>query len=701
MDNRRLILAMLVMTAFILGWSWFVNYMYERHPEWRRPGQEVVEQVTPDTTTISPSTAPVASTQPATGEPTNGTAAQPAPTAPSIAASGLQVRGVDETKIVELGSDVRDRDNPYRMKLVIHSTGAGLASVTLNEFDAAEGDDDGEDRPHYIFQEPFADRLNATQPLATRTLVVNGQTLAVGAVNWSVIDQTDNSVSLGVELVSGGQVVGRVIKTFTLARSDDPSLGYEVQVRQRLENLSDQPLEVLATLNGVVPPVREMFSTDDRQIIVGYNDEGRITVRSHMLAAVNNEQPKVDLTTYDEARFAWFGASSVYFAAIVRPEDAGRIANVTAEAINPQSAPDDRLVMTQFATVPQTVAAGGADELDLHVFLGPKQRKVLNSAYYYAFPLSYNKTLATLSSACSNVCTADWIINSLVWLLRMFQAITRDWGLAIICLVVLVRLILHPITKRSTISMHKMGKMGPEIERLKKKYGDNREELNKAMMELYKEQGATPILGCLPMFLQMPIWIALFSALQNTFELRQAPFLYGLLWIDDLSKPDAILSWSPIPLIFGFKLAGLNLLPILMAVVFFLQQKFTPKPPATTPEQQQQQKMMQFMTLLFPLFLYNGPSGLNLYILTSTTIGIIEMRRIRAHIKEREEAEARERPVIVDAGPTRGSKRLAKTKQRTAEEPPKRGLAKWLASLQEKAEQLQREAERRQREKGR
>jgi len=199
----------------------------------------------------------------------------------------------------------------------------------------------------------------------------------------------------------------------------------------------------------------------------------------------------------------------------------------------------------------------------------------------------------------------------------------------------------------------------------------------------------------------MPIWIALFSALQNTFELRQAPFLYGLLWIDDLSKPDAILSWSPIPLIFGFKLAGLNLLPILMAVVFFLQQKFTPKPPATTPEQQQQQKMMQFMTLLFPLFLYNGPSGLNLYILTSTTIGIIEMRRIRAHIKEREEAEARERPVIVDAGPTRGSKRLAKTKQRTAEEPPKRGLAKWLASLQEKAEQLQREAERRQREKGR
>ena len=91
---------------------------------------------------------------------------------------------------------------------------------------------------------------------------------------------------------------------------------------------------------------------------------------------------------------------------------------------------------------------------------------------------------------------------------------------------------------------------------------------------------------------------------------------------------------------------------ILLAVVFYLQQEFTPKPPATTPEQVQQQKMMKWMTLLFPIFLYNGPSGLNIYILTSTTIGIIESKRIRDHIKEREEAEKAGK-VIVDAKPTR------------------------------------------------
>src|SRR5206468_6563270 len=120
-----------------------------------------------------------------------------------------------------------------------------------------------------------------------------------------------------------------------------------------------------------------------------------------------------------------------------------------------------------------------------------------------------------------------------------------------------------PITEKSQISMVKMGKMAPEMERLKKKHGDNKDELNKAMMGLYKEQGFTPILGCLPMFLQMPIWIALWSCLQSTFELRQAPFLqFGwlhLTWIRDLSHPDFLIKFShPVPLIFGMTMSGIN-----------------------------------------------------------------------------------------------------------------------------------------------
>ncbi len=128
-------------------------------------------------------------------------------------------------------------------------------------------------------------------------------------------------------------------------------------------------------------------------------------------------------------------------------------------------------------------------------------------------------------------------MDRLVDLLRIFHFFLRDWGLSIIALVVLVRAILHPITKHSQVSMLKLQKMGPELERLKKKYGDDKEALAKAQMEMHKEMGITPFLGCLPMFLQMPIWIALYSALQNDIALRQAPFLWGLTWIHDLARP--------------------------------------------------------------------------------------------------------------------------------------------------------------------
>jgi YidC/Oxa1 family membrane protein insertase len=252
-------------------------------------------------------------------------------------------------------------------------------------------------------------------------------------------------------------------------------------------------------------------------------------------------------------------------------------------------------------------------------------------------------------------------VNILVWLLGVIHFVVRDWGIAIIVLVLLVRALLHPITKKSQVNMMKMSKFGPELERIKAKYKDDPQEQQRAMVQFYKEHGATPILGCLPMFLQMPIWIALFSALQSTFELRQAPFLqFGnlkLTWISDLSQPDHLIKFDHTYNFFFITISGLNVLPFLLAGAFFLQQKMTPKPPTMTKEQEQQQKMMQWMTLLFPVFLYGGPSGLNLYILASTVFGVIESKIIRDHIKQREELE-KAGAVIVDAeGTPRGKKR--------------------------------------------
>src|SRR5207244_9124315 len=145
---------------------------------------------------------------------------------------------------------------------------------------------------------------------------------------------------------------------------------------------------------------------------------------------------------------------------------------------------------------------------------------------------------------------------------------------------VLVRLILHPVTKKSQISMSRMTKLGPEMERLKAKHKDDPDALKKAQMDFYREQGVAPFLGCLPMFLQMPIWIALWSSLQSTFELRHAPFLWGFTWIKDLSQPDHLIELQqPITLFGLIPISGLNVLPILLGIVFFIQQEyFTPRP---------------------------------------------------------------------------------------------------------------------------
>jgi YidC/Oxa1 family membrane protein insertase len=141
------------------------------------------------------------------------------------------------------------------------------------------------------------------------------------------------------------------------------------------------------------------------------------------------------------------------------------------------------------------------------------------------------------------------------------------------------------------------------------------------------------------MMIQMPIWIALYGAINVSIDLRGAPFLP--FWITNLSAPDALFTFQPITIpILGWVIDSFNLLPILMGVAFYLQQKLTPSQSKTTdPQMAQQQKMMMIMfPLMFPLMLYKAPSGLNLYIMASTFGGVFEQYVIRKHIREKEQA---------------------------------------------------------------
>ncbi len=183
-----------------------------------------------------------------------------------------------------------------------------------------------------------------------------------------------------------------------------------------------------------------------------------------------------------------------------------------------------------------------------------------------------------------------------------------NFGLIIIIFSVLTKLAFYPLTQTSTKSMKKMQELQPKMTALKEKYKNDKDKLNKATMELYKEEKVNPLTGCLPMVVQMPVFFALYQALNHTISLRGQPFV---LWINDLSQPDAI---TQLPFSLPFLGSDLNVLPILMSVAMYFQTKLTP----TSGAGGQMAAMNTMMPLIMVFIFYNMPSGLVLYWLINT-----------------------------------------------------------------------------------
>ncbi|MFH1380542.1 MAG: membrane protein insertase YidC [Candidatus Omnitrophota bacterium] len=218
------------------------------------------------------------------------------------------------------------------------------------------------------------------------------------------------------------------------------------------------------------------------------------------------------------------------------------------------------------------------------------------------------------------------ISKFLLSILRIFHGIVKNWGVAIILLTCLINLTLFPLTRKSFMSMSKIQEVQPHIEKLRTLHKDNPQKLNKEMAELYREYNINPFGGCLPLLLQMPIFIALYQGLVCSIELKGAHFL----WIKDLSTPDFI----NLPISLPFIGSQIHLLPLLMVGAMFMQQKISTKASSSvSAEQKQQQKIM---LVVFPIFFgflfYNFPSGLVLYWLTNTILMVIEHSFMRKSI---------------------------------------------------------------------
>ncbi len=192
-----------------------------------------------------------------------------------------------------------------------------------------------------------------------------------------------------------------------------------------------------------------------------------------------------------------------------------------------------------------------------------------------------------------------WLAQPLFDLLTFIHTYVNNWGLSIILLTIIVKSLLYPLSAASFKSMAKMRKLQPEMARLKDRYGDDKQQFSQAMMDLYKKEGANPLGGCLPMLLQMPVFLALYWSLMESVELRQAPFI---LWIHDLSAMDPYF-----------------VLPILMGLSMFATQMMQPEPPDPV-----QAKVFKMMPIMFTFFFLWFPAGLVLYWLINNLLSILQ-----------------------------------------------------------------------------
>jgi len=285
----------------------------------------------------------------------------------------------------------------------------------------------------------------------------------------------------------------------------------------------------------------------------------------------------------------WAAADAKYFSLIVIPDKEWTLENVALIG--------DNGVRLTAADAPAALAPGESVRIAAKAFMGPKEYNLLEAT---------GKKLEDLVDY-------GWfsvVAKPLVWFMGATNRFTRNYGIDIIILTILIKILFYPLTKKSLGSMRKMQELGPIMAKLKEKYKDDKTRLNQETMNLYKTYNINPLSGCLPMLLQIPVFIALYKGLLVAIELRHAPFF---LWIQDLSAPEHL--WDIHVL--GYTLP-IRLLPLLMGISMFVQQKMTPSggmDPA-------QQKVMLILPVIFTFMFWGFPTGLVIYWLVNNVLQI-------------------------------------------------------------------------------
>jgi YidC/Oxa1 family membrane protein insertase len=427
---------------------------------------------------------------------------------------------------------------------------------------------------------------------------------------------TGNAVSFFRTFTSPSGVPFVLRKTYQFQPRD-----YLIELRVSIENsvneYPDLKFGEFAYTLGFGPQIGPPFEKLDRYSETRqymYYAEGK---------ARNTNIPK-DGKLALKGRVTWAAIMGKYFEVIVVPD-------ATPYAITYVNKPLDGLKYSSsiYFSRPEIKSSKNTDVYRFYV--GPRKREVLarySSAEKNGFKLADLKFEQTVPSAP----LIGWLAEILRVLLDLFYRLIPNYGVAILLLTLVIKLLFWPLTNKSFQSTAKMQALQPKMKELQAKYKENPQKLNAEMAVLYKKEGVSPLGGCLPLLLQMPIFFALYNLLSTHFELRGASFIAG--WIGDLSAPDAVVSFAPftIPLL-RMEISSLRLLPFLMLATTFLQSKVSQ---STTPTDKNMALMTYAMPIVFFFILYNMPSGLVLYWTAQNLLGIVQQLFYNAQRKKKQ-----------------------------------------------------------------
>ncbi len=583
----------------------------------------------------------------------------------------------EETTVMLGASDPKteNADAGYKFQLELSSKGASISKATFSNGLDYNGKATGFDDRNYKNPQPLVVLSPLLQPdgseilsMANKELIFVEQELQLrlNELHWKsyeVEHSSDGSQTARFEAVITASDTAEPVIKLTKTYQVFPA-SYMLNCGITVENLASSEQKVRLNLAGPIGIGREGIRTDMRRAIAGFrNPKGQITSeRLKFSAKLLRKSNGLDQRSLAKPgnNFLWAAAVNKYFAAILVPlpdEDKNYcdwIIEKTGTFYNPdrdhRCDSGDETVSVELklsaATLSAAALTNNTKTYNFQLYLGPKDKRLFDKNKLYK-NLGFVQTIDFLGCCCPAAIIKPLAFGILA-LMEWMYGFIGNYGVVIIILVFLVRIILHPLSKKSQVSMNKFSRIlsAPEVQEIRKKYAKNQAEMNKRILAFQKERGvspATPVMGMLPMFVQMPLWIALWSAVYASISLRGAAFLP--VWITDLSAPDALVRFPEVIIVplLGWKIESLNMLPILMGVAFYLQQKLMPKQAAAAanPQAAQQQKMMMIMMpILFPLMLYNGPSGVNLYIMSSVFAGVFEQYFIRKHIQEKERTQS-------------------------------------------------------------